>query len=198
MLANPILLLLSLIHQLDETNAGCGVAIGRRKSGRTGSNATRSILQAVDPLTDESHSSMDVLAALVIAGHLRHRLPRKFDWGAEKNASDDELDVLSGPGTFYCEGKFFGEGSPMRVLTSSLMTSGDLDIKVMWELEMLTPEQLIPRFHFTIARRLNHSNKGNIEVLENRCRKGLDPDDDLHILVKATGMSEVFSFLIPR
>ncbi len=108
MFANPILLLLNLIHQLDKTFSKESMIRSWRWTKEEWKDWIKRYLthlvelKDVDPLTNESYSSVDVLAyALVVAGHLRRRLPPQFEWATEKNAPDNESDVFSTPGTSY-------------------------------------------------------------------------------------------------
>jgi len=56
----------------------------------------------LDPLTNRTRPSVDGLAcALVVAGHLRRRLPQEFQWVTEKNVPDDDSNVFSNPSTSY-------------------------------------------------------------------------------------------------
>lgn len=113
--SNPIFLLLNLIHQFEKTFTL--ESMRYRKAWNQTKEEWKDWIklapklkhlvgqQDLDTLTNESHSSVDGLAhALVVAGHLRRRLPLEFQWVIEK--PDDDSDVFSDPSTSYLPSQY--------------------------------------------------------------------------------------------
>ena len=111
-LANPIFVLLNLIHQFEKTFSQKSIQVRQVWSRQTeewnnwienSTNLKHLVGQEdFDSLTNTTRSSVDGLAhALVVAGHLRRRLPQEFRWVTEKNDHDDGSSVFSDPRTSY-------------------------------------------------------------------------------------------------
>ena len=111
-LANPIFLLLNLSHQFEKTFTQKSIQVQQIWSRRTeewknwienSKNLKHLVGQEdLDPLTNRTQPSVEGLArALVVAGHLRRRLPQEFQWVTEKNVPDDDSNVFSDPSTSY-------------------------------------------------------------------------------------------------
>ena len=105
--ANPILLLLNLIHQFEKTFTQESIQEQEVWSSRTMEEWKDWIMRSsklkhlvgqrdLDPLTNEAYCSVDGLAhALVVASHLRRRLPQEFQWVTEKDEPDDDSNIFS-------------------------------------------------------------------------------------------------------
>ena len=124
-LANPILLLLNLSHQFEKTFTQKSIQVGQIWSRRTeewknwienSTNLKHLVGQEdLDPLTNRTWPSVDGLArALVVAGHLRRRLPQEFQWVTEKNVPIDDSDVFSHPSTSLYSPSNDGRSSAQR------------------------------------------------------------------------------------
>lgn len=127
-LANPILLLLNLIHQFEKTFTQKSIQVRQIWSRRTeewknwienSTNLKHLVGQEdLDPLTNRTRPSVDGLAcALVVAGHLRRRLPQEFQWVTE-NVPNDDSDVFSDPSTTSYSPSNDGRSSAQRGIHS--------------------------------------------------------------------------------